>query len=998
MTQAVEAPRTAAPRPPASNLAPAEERSDERTQDAVKVVRTVPVRLPAPEPERAVEARRAAESEAPSKASRPADPGTDFGEGIDVAFVFTPYTSDKAKLRRYSRLVRKYLMTVRPERMVLLVDDLDEMVARLGYIAQGGNRIRRLRIVAHGWEGGRVLTHVPEDAAGRGGAQIWLTPEQVEAYGKRPDVREVMQRALMPKAVVEFWGCRLGQFERGGQAWSDLFGRTLLAPVGYFGFLAEELWVRVRHHDPKRTPLNLKIGELKGFRHPGGPWVYRRVRRSSDARRWGSMAVADFEEQLMVLYRTMRMQGLVPDYSKEPDGELGAMRRLFDEQGGTVIQLGPEREPEDKERPFITADKPAWKSAWRPFTPTRPEPPPPVTEKEAAPPVAEKESVPPPAPKEPTPAVPPPGRAAAEKEPPPPTAEKAAVPPAAEKGPVPPVAEKGAAPPVVEKEPVPPAVEKEPAPPAPAPPVPAPPALEPAISPARRLPPPAPAAISPETEWARRHPEGRVTKVGHNEWLLWNFGIGSARVKPQHARAFEEIAAELASAPGTLQVTGLASASGSVLRNQRLSIARARSVEAMLSVFNIHPTLATVSGFGECPPRTDPEGAARDRAVAIRVPARSRRKPLSPTEEAIDWRISQPSPPAQKPEPPPAGFTYKEKLWKFKKNFPLGVDWILVGEVELGYQIDLFPGTPVNVAVAFDKGVWDGELKVALSESVELKGTLKDATISVTFRDVPLKPEVKVGLGDLLENAGKLGEMLRKDPISMLKLASVKFTIPLPKWTEIDLGTLVPELAGVHGKLKPNVKVAVSLAPSPVLLARLGATIGSRVVALGGAAAPVVVGIVGGIAWTILSLYLINLAHRRGENWAHVVNLRRGYALRLAAEAADWRSGELRGSGSTQAWDEARRTIGNVLPPRPDRLTEQQQEPFKATYAQLYEGWEAAGKALDGLKVAEYDQIMQRLRQLAGRSLDELTELIFRRLGGISEKETSLDVEWLRTR
>jgi outer membrane protein OmpA-like peptidoglycan-associated protein len=972
-----------------------------------------PTASPVAQPEVAPTAAAAAEAE--PTASRPAEPGQ--GEGIDVAFVLTPYTTDTEKQQNYIYMVKTYLMTVAPDADLIWVDDLADIVKTLGDFAKTEQRIRRIRIVAHGTKKGKVLIHIPEKKkSSELGRAYWAPPTYVENFAKSSEVRELMDRVLTPDAVVEFWGCHLGAHERAGQAWANLFGRTFIAPRGYFIYYSEKIFVRVRHHDPKVRRIDRKIGEKIGDRHPGGPWVYRQVTKTSDLAGWGTMATEDFKAELEKVYVRLRGGGLVPDYGTE---WFEKMSLLFDLHGRSpdpgVISVGPERKPDDNEPP-IAPDEPEWKTSFRPFEPTlKPEPGPSGPPKEQVRPEPAEQVTPVPSaptetrePLRPAPAVP---------LPPPPAVEPAR-PPAVE--PAPPAAVEPAPPAAVEPappaavEPTPPAAVEPARPPAPAkvPPevTPVPPTPKPAPTPepvplARRPVPPAPPAVSPETEWARRHPDGRVTKVGRDEWLIWNFGVGSPTVKPEHSRAFEEIAAALAEAPGGLVIEGLASASGSVSRNEQLSLVRARSVADMLPVFGIYPTQLTIRPLGGRPLRTGPEDASRDRAVSIRIPPRSRRKPLLPPEDAIDWLTTEPSPPREQlPEVPQIGFAFKHKLmkWKGKKILPLGVDWYLVGEVELGYQLELDPKAPAAVAASFDKGKWDGEIKIALSNSVELKGSLLDPSISVTFKNVPLKPEVKLGLAQLLENPGKLGEMLREDPLSMLKIATVRFTIPTPETKDVDLGIFVPALSGVYARAKTNLKVAVSIAPSPILMARLGAAIASRLSAVGGAAGaaavPVAAGIVGGAAWTVLALYLINLAHRRGETWAHVVDLRRGYAYRLAAEAADWKAGELRGSGSTVAWDQARRTVGTALPAGPGQLTEEQKQPFKMTYTSLYDGWEAAGEAINGLRVAEYDQIMQRLRQLAGPSFKDLTELIFGRLGGDSREDTPLDIEWLRTK
>jgi outer membrane protein OmpA-like peptidoglycan-associated protein len=554
-----------------------------------------------------------------------------------------------------------------------------------------------------------------------------------------------------------------------------------------------------------------------------------------------------------------------------------------------------------------------------------------------------------------------------------------------------------------------------PAGPPPAPAVTSPPALAP-----QRVIRPAPPASVAEAEWARRNPEGRVTRTGRDEWLLWNFGIGSDQLRPEHAGALREVCASLAAAPGSLVITGFASASGSVSRNVRLSTDRARSTAEMLRAFGAQASLVTIRGQGERAPGVGPEAAARDRAVVIQVPARDTRRPL-PAPEApgrIEWK-PKPEQPSSGPAPERSlvGLTFEYKF-SVRKVIPFGSDWFLVGEIEIGGKGEFAPRARTVVAASYkktldvdqfreglqegfqeglrkglQKGKYDEQIKVALTNSVVLSGSFREKTVAVQFKGIPLQPELGVGLGNLLASPRTFSKLLDEDPKKLFTVASVKFSLPAAKSEEYDLGDLVPALRGFHvrGTIQP--KVIVSLAPSPFLLTRLGTSLAAR---MGPAAGPVGAGIVLGTAWTVLALYLIDRAHKRGENWAHVVDLRRGYAYRLAAEVLDWRPGQVPGSGSARAWDEARATILNVLPhSRPGQYSREQSLPMKQAYANLYEGWEAAGEALQALDRRQYDEVMPRLRELGGPTFPKLSDMIMRRLGGTTEKETPLDLSWL---
>jgi outer membrane protein OmpA-like peptidoglycan-associated protein len=952
-------------------------------------------------------------------ASRPADPGV--GEGIDLVLVIADVSPDPVPDPKYSERVAQYVVTVLQPEHLYVVNGLVEIVENLKQRGRESVKVRRLRIVGHGSHdrpgapfgstGGKTLMR---DPTGRRG---WIPPAVIEEYAKGREVREVMNQVLTPGAVVEFWGCSLGSYETAGKAWANLFGRTFVAPTHAFEYAHWEIWVRRRRYrqgQPVDRPKEVVLDQP-----PGGPWVYRRVFRSSQAAAWGPMATEDLDSSLRKVYERLHSAGELPDFSGQEGGVLGAMRRLFDAQGGVITILGPERLPAKKgepvkkgELPYLP-DEPGWGESWKAFpaertVPPAKSPPPPATEAKPVPPPA-----PPPTPAHPAPAPsPPPPQPAPAQPPPAPVVPPPAPPVKVVPSPAPPAAPGPAAitPPAPSRPAAPAASSSAPArtlPTRPARPPPAP-------GPSEAMPSPAPrpavraaaAPLAAETDWARQHPEGRVSKLGSDEWLLWNFAVGSDAVRPEHAGALREVCASLSAAPGKLVIDGYASASGSVSRNVRLSTGRARSTADLLTAFGAQPTLVTIRGHGERPHSPDPEAAARERAVRISIPARDRRRPLPAPQSPgqLEWKVTPPPqqpPPGPAPERSPVGVSFEYKF-SVKKRVPLGPDWYLIGEIEVGAKGEFAPQASLVLAPSYKhsldsdrrekllQGKFNDQLKIALSNAVTLSGSVKEGTISVTFKGRNLKAEVGVGLGDLLADPAKLQAALKKDPEKLFTVASVKFTPFELKTEEYDLGDLVPALRGFHvrGTLTP--KVIVSLSPSPLLVSRLGMTLAAR-------AGPVGAGIVLGAAWTVLALYLIDRAHKRGESWAQVVDLRRGYAYRVAAEALDWQPGQPPGAGSTVAWDKARSVILDTLPHgRPGQYTEKEERPMRLAYASLYEGWEAAGEALRALDRDQYDQLMPRLRELGGATLPKLSETIMLRLGGSTEKETPLDLRWLQ--
>ena len=265
------------------------------------------------------------------------------------------------------------------------------------------------------------------------------------------------------------------------------------------------------------------------------------------------------------------------------------------------------------------------------------------------------------------------------------------------------------------------------------------------------------------------------------------------------------------------------------------------------------------------------------------------------------------------------------------------------------------------------EGKWDTQIKATFHDTV-FTSSLKEGKIAVQFKGVPLKPEGEVGIANLLLKPDAMRDAIAKDPSKLFKLASLKFTLPGLESDVVQLGNRIPELRGISVQLKLTPKAVFSIVPSPVLIERLAVSIGSR---LGTAGGPIAAGIVIAAAWTILSLHLIDLAHKRGERWADVVNFRRGYARRLAAEAADWRAGKPPGNF---AWNKARAKM----------------EPGRYEYKQLYEGWQAADEAIKGLPPGLYDAGMKSVRDRFGRSYSILEDEIFEKIGGAADSPIQL--------
>ena len=510
-----------------------------------------------------------------------------------------------------------------------------------------------------------------------------------------------------------------------------------------------------------------------------------------------------------------------------------------------------------------------------------------------------------------------------------------------------------------------------------------------------------PNPVLSERAWVHRYPAGKTEQIGPSAWVLWNFDVGRSALKEQHARQLDVIANAIAATARTgtvkISVEGYASASGSPDFNSRLSLARAHEVAAYLREHLGGRAIITPIGRGVRGARmpSGPEGLAGNRRVEVHIisqvrPAPPAREPLpSPElETSADWQVvglARQAPGKALADYLP-GYSIEGKLSWQLPPVPLGTDWLLIGDAEVGLKLEFTTRVPVTAAMAMKNGKWDYQIKLTLAHSITATGSLTEGKIGARFEDAPMRPELEVGVINLLKNPSLLKQEIAKDPSKLFKVVSIKFNvlepIQVPRDGPLDLGQRIPELAGIKVKLAVQPKVVISLAPSPALIARMAASLGLRA----GAAGPIAAGVIGGVGFTVLALYLIDRAHKRGERWADVVNFRRAYARRIAAEAADWRPG--RGIASVRGWQEAREEMLKArYHGRPSATPEEARAAalMERTYTQEYEGWQSAEAAIRLLPVDQYDATMDALRKRFGTDYHPLLEAIFTRIGGALE-------------
>ena len=160
-----------------------------------------------------------------------------------------------------------------------------------------------------------------------------------------------------------------------------------------------------------------------------------------------------------------------------------------------------------------------------------------------------------------------------------------------------------------------------------------------------------------ESEWEKAHPEGFVDEIIPGQhYLIWNFGVGRAELKPEHRTKLKELAAYWRvfnlRGDGKIRLDGHASTSGSSALNEDLSRGR---VAAVTNCLEAEQVSAAVIGEGyhgsrkPVMPNFVAVGMAHNRSVELHLVRPGMIMGERPTPEA--------SPRAKPVEPPPETHT-----------------------------------------------------------------------------------------------------------------------------------------------------------------------------------------------------------------------------------------------------------------------------------------------------------------------------------------------------
>jgi hypothetical protein len=412
-------------------------------------------------------------------------------------------------------------------------------------------------------------------------------------------------------------------------------------------------------------------------------------------------------------------------------------------------------------------------------------------------------------------------------------------------------------------------------------------------------------------------------------------------------------------------IDGHASATGPEAANLALSAARARAAAEYLerAATPVPRSRIRLLFHGSAQPWAPSVGTgevARNRRVQVRIREAEPVMQRTPLEPPAYEEESGPTLRAADVVP---GAVLKVKIPLFSLTAVPTSTVILYPALEFNGKAEIVTSLPAQGVVTWEKGKgWSGALKLKLADGLDVEAT--GTSVTASLKGVALTPEVKVDLGELI-----------KPPF---KVVTIAFSVPMLKTEPFDLGSFIPELAGMKVKLEGTVKLKVAVGPGPAVLEAMAPAAAADLAASGIVAGAVV----GGVLYTGLSMYLIDRAHKAGEQWAATVNRRSGYAWRIAAEAADLG----RPAVDTPVWNRAKgrlrrfRTAGDQA------------------YADGYVGWTLAESALRTTESGLRHELLQAMRDANNGNLDAIQRAVFLQIGGISHDETPppTDLRFLR--
>ena len=291
-----------------------------------------------------------------------ATPGV--GEGIDLIFIIKAGKDEKDE---FTAEMTKYVKTVLEGQEFFEVDNLDDIFDRLAgtiWRSRGREKIRRIRIVAHGQESiGGVMMSPRSNPRRKVGdmpqlekRRFILSSDLVKKFVDDASQQDVVRSVMTENAVVEFWGCNLGDVPHAGEDWSRIFNSTFKAPIKTFRTGFDEYYRGARKNEEGETVIV-----------QGKPKKVVRVKNTSEIDELSRADQTIFTRWLLKIYGQLVINGdILP--RKGTENQLNYMRDLFNRSEGHIKHIEIVDETQKPLHPIRPGQHRAWKTHWKEFT------------------------------------------------------------------------------------------------------------------------------------------------------------------------------------------------------------------------------------------------------------------------------------------------------------------------------------------------------------------------------------------------------------------------------------------------------------------------------------------------------------------------------------------------------------------------------------------------------------------------------------------------------
>jgi hypothetical protein len=229
------------------------------------------------------------------------------GKSIELIFIIRrpndPFTKDMTDYVRMTLKGHEYRE----------VANIEDICAEATKLAAQGITLSKVRIVGHGQsvQGGVGMMPAKEKK------WRYVQPAEVKAYMSTPECKG-LRRAMAKNAEVEFWGCYLGGVRQAGEAWADLFGKSVRSTKGAMKIRRDEF--RISGKGAAKSSKDVPAGARTQFR------------------KW-----------LLESYRMLRASGEAP-FLKTEDEQVAHMTQLFDSSAGRIRSRVVQEEGSDRVR------------------------------------------------------------------------------------------------------------------------------------------------------------------------------------------------------------------------------------------------------------------------------------------------------------------------------------------------------------------------------------------------------------------------------------------------------------------------------------------------------------------------------------------------------------------------------------------------------------------------------------------------------------------------